>query len=296
MVSDLDTDVVTDQLKRLRVVADDNDSNENSDHRNSDNSVTNSVSSISDDSLLLICDMGYGLPKEAKPQKEKILAITRQIVNFLLFQHQTLRENKHAWPVCRILIVLGTTIAGAHDEEEIAKIQKVHQTIYNRMKEIWRHEVNPSSSSSDFPDLYVEISHKCLPQVIEEMNNNNKTRENEVVYLSPDVKTILRKLPRVVIVGMLIDRRTIQVNRSARRANHLQVDSARWPLEDATTGNSAWHVNEPLNVDCILEGMAQWFWNKWQGHDEESACMNAIRQAIRHHEERHPERPRHIIS
>jgi hypothetical protein len=299
MTSDLVEDVA-DHLKRLRVIADDADfGDEDSCHRNNGSgtsAVTDPV--VSSDSLLLVCDLGYGLPKEAKPQKEKILAITRQIVNFLLFQHQSLRENKYAWPACRLLIVLGTT-AGSQEEGEIANIHKLHQTIHSRLKELWRREVDPSLS--EFPDQYIEISHKCLPEVIEAMKTKNNQSneeevEKEVVYLSPDANTILRKLPRIVIVGMLIDRRTIQVNRSLLRANQFQVNSARWPLEDATAGNSAWNVNEPLNVDCILEGMALWYWNKWQGHDDDIACMNAIRQALRHHEERHPERPRHIIS
>ncbi|KAL7557661.1 hypothetical protein ACA910_001263 [Epithemia clementina (nom. ined.)] len=38
----------------------------------------------------ILCDMGYGLPKEARARKEKILAISRQIVNFLWWQQEQL--------------------------------------------------------------------------------------------------------------------------------------------------------------------------------------------------------------
>lgn len=165
------------------------------------------------------------------------------------------------------------------------------------------------------------------------------TTTTTAVYLSPDAEEALNPHdppPSIVIVGLLIDRRTIQVNRSVRRASALGISLARWPMEHILlptllqpvvrdkeqqptqeqqngTPNSInecetkmamlrLHKNEPLNVDCVLEGMQQWHWNYYyqygnsvmmQRPDSASAFVEAATQAIRHHQQRHPERTRH---
>jgi hypothetical protein len=78
-----------------------------------------------------------------------------------------------------------------------------------------------------------------------------------MIYLSPDSNDSIDpcKVPAsVVIVGMLIDRR-VQPNRSKERASDLNILSQRWPLDQCFAKIDP---NEPLNVDCILEGMQQW--------------------------------------
>jgi hypothetical protein len=42
---------------------------------------------------ILICDCGYGFPREKKPRREKINAIVRQLVNFLEWQVEKLKKN-----------------------------------------------------------------------------------------------------------------------------------------------------------------------------------------------------------
>jgi hypothetical protein len=123
---------------------------------------------------------------------------------------------------------------------------------------------------------------------------------------------------------MLIDRRTIQVHRSSRRAQSMVIPTARWPLEQCATATTAvvnrstpetgsdqnagsttttsqplvqFHPNEPLNVDCVLEGMQRWNWNcsrcRHDDQDKGSPLILAIQQALRHHQQRHPQRVRH---
>ena len=125
------------------------------------------------------------------------------------------------------------------------------------------------------------------------------------MYLSPDATEALdvtQRPPSTVVVGLLIDRRTVQVNRSLNRANNLQLPTARWPLDLVS---DVLDPQEPLNVDCVLEGMQQWYWNceaatataaEGDHSDTESltGCFQqAAIQALRHHQERHPERPMH---
>lgn len=114
-----------------------------------------------------------------------------------------------------------------------------------------------------------------------------------VVYLSPDAQDVLdvdsSTPPHTVIVGLIIDR-NVQLNRSLNRASSLDIPSARWLLEecirdvisndeDSADGHAEqdtmaiMNQNEPLNVDCILEGMQQWYWNVEQ-HEQQQENHN----------------------
>jgi hypothetical protein len=207
---------------------------------------------------LILCDLGYGLPKEARPRKEKILAMSRQIVNFL--EWQMAASDKPAQ----------VKIVGSNDEAGQEAIQQ-------RMEQLWKDATNSTSLPA-----HVTFSDESLESF------------QGLVYLSPDATEVLDPCvdpPRIVVVGMLIDRR-IQVNRSLQRASHIGVEVARWPLERLGTVG----CNEPLNVDCILEGMQQWYWNCENPKVSRGICFeNAANQALQHHQERHPQRPQHKI-
>jgi hypothetical protein len=138
-----------------------------------------------------------------------------------------------------------------------------------------------------------------------------------VVYLSPDADRVLNVAASSpphstdatadVAVGMLIDRR-IRPGQSRRRAENLAMDAARLPLERIS---SSLDRNEPLNVDCILEGLQQWYWNCDDDDGDDTLgggpervskaeqgrrwdCFErAFAQALKRHLERHPERPLH---
>lgn len=169
---------------------------------------------------------------------------------------------------------------------------------------------NSSGDADDRHRHQDEVSTKSM------MYNDMQT-----VYLSPDADESLdpcQRPPRIAIVGLLIDRR-IQPNRSKERASKLLfknndtttssssttsgiVVSKRWPLEDCFVDINA---KEPLNVDCIMEGMQQWWWNyaldkaattTISSTNNKEHFVHAASQAIQHHAERHPSRPLHIMT
>jgi hypothetical protein len=366
--------------------------------------------------MWLVCDCGYGFPKEVRPRQEKLNAISRQLVNFLVWQQQNCNAQSSA---ARLLIVLGTgecrtrtsttlpndpvasVAAGFACSREEANIigtlngvNGLHTVLLDRMREVWNQQVADSTTPA-FPNDRVVFTYDTLTEAIEELQrqlasatqtlstshaetivpsgtidlpplledtlvdhasaveesslvcaadestaptttadncaggldnrqcdkdtNVARRRCASVVYLSPDANDVLdvaaTSPPPIVIVGMLIDRRTIQVHRSSRRAQSMVIPTARWPLEQcvamsATTVETGtdqdnarttslplldFHPNEPLNVDCVLEGMQRWEWNCrcHADQDKGSPLILAIAQALRHHQQRHPQRVRH---
>lgn len=224
--------------------------------------------------MLLLCDLGYGIPKETRPRKEKILAIAKQLVNFLSWQQHAAASSSPTLAVAHVVLV---------DCNDI----QVQEALLERMKQVWQKE-HSSETTMDFPfPSNIYFAEQSLQEYVS---------EQQVVYLSPDSDKILDTSgppPQAIVVGMLIDRR-IQVDRSRLRSNDLRIPSARWP---ALPGLDP---KEPFNVDCILEGMQQWEWNYHQftganeGANDASACFQtAALQAFRHHQDRHPQRPTH---
>lgn len=221
---------------------------------------------------VLICDAGYGVPRESRPRKEKILAIARQLVNFL--QWQKLQKDVPA------------TIKVVACQDESLK-----QALEDRTRSLLHED------EGDEPSLPQHLSFSCQP-LEDACHDLFDDASESVVYLSPDAGEAVdptTKPPRFVVIGLLIDRR-IQPHRSQERASALQLVAKRWPLDDCFQEISA---NEPLNVDCILEGMQQWWWNSdsISTSDDPAACretfLQAATQAIQHHAERHPSRPVH---
>ena len=143
----------------------------------------------------------------------------------------------------------------------------------------------------------------------------------EVVYLSPDAPNTLpitSPPPRMVIVGMLIDRR-ITTNRSRLRAEEtLKIYTVRLPLAELNVKELK--SEEPLNVDVVMELMQRWWWNcdrlqrelfqnddNGQVLDEKrhsKQCERMYRQcfleaaawAMKAQRERHPNRVVHIVN
>jgi hypothetical protein len=227
---------------------------------------------------VILCDFAYGLPKEARPRKEKLLAISKQMVTFLLWQAEAQQLNpNHHQPH-------GLQIVGCPDEA-------TETALTDRMHQLWK----KASPDTPFPEHFT-----FTDKLLEAFAFQDPT--NPPVYLSPDADRALdpaQPPPSTVVVGLLIDRR-IQLNRSLEQATKLSLPAARLPLDSVP------HVdrNEPLNVDCILEGMQQWYWNCQAAEVSEGAeaavtedCFQrAALQALQHHETRHPERPRHSKS
>ena len=241
----------------------------------------------------ILCDLGYGIPKEARPRKEKILAISKQMVNFLTWQHGDARDGATANQLhhpAQVEIVSCTDVCAK-------------KAVTERMHELWKafngnktFPTNISFTSSSLED-WVQ-SHASSPSENNLMEKQHGHSFADVVYLSPDADKALDLTlppPRVIVVGLLIDRRTIQTNKSKDRAHKLDLVAARWPLEQIASNISS---SEPVNVDCVLEGMQQWEWNINSStaateKDCRKAGFDAIVQALEHHTERHPERPIH---
>lgn len=219
---------------------------------------------------ILVCDAGYGLPKEIRPRKEKINAIASQLANFLTWQRDGGELNCSAMRIAQVHVV------GCPDEATISTIAK---KISDKLK------INKLPS-------HLTLSCETLEETMAS-SSANKLLE-PAVYLSPDADRSLNPSlppPTTVVVGLLIDRRP-QPNRSKDRASKLRIEAVRLPLEGCFVGISA---REPLNVDCVLELMQQWWWNcREPQNGNKEAFIKAASQAIEHHAERHPARPLHI--
>jgi hypothetical protein len=227
-----------------------------------------------DPSLHVLLDAGYGVPREARPRQEKILAMAKQIANFLKWQMQ------HYGEPARV------TVVGCPDEDMKA-------CLLDRLKQLWQTMGTKESL------LLEEDTVVALPPNFSFADSLVQSQEclRDAVYLSPDAPSALdpcRRPPRKVIVGLLIDRR-VQVNRSLLRSQQLQLPVRRWPME--VLGDDQ-HPQEPLNVDTILEALQQWYWNYNNANDQvertnDNPFRQASMQAFGHHAHRHPARPKH---
>ena len=178
----------------------------------------------------LICDVGYGFPKEKKPRREKINAVTRQIVNFLEWQVKEGKEDSNK-------VLAAVKIVGCQDEATKLVLEE-------RTKTLLKTDSMPS-----------HVLFTCDP--LDVVCNPAGNGERKPIYLSPDAEEALdpaKRPPSLVVIGMLIDRR-VQPNRSRDRALGLNLTPQRWALGECFTEINP---NEPLNVDCVLEGMQQW--------------------------------------
>ena len=231
---------------------------------------------IAEQHSTIICDMGYGLPKEVRPRREKLLAISRQLVNFLQWQQQ----NQSTGQCCTIQVV------ECNDPD----------LLENRMLQLWKQECQQDALPDNF-SIATGSLEDWLQQNHASTLGKETAQRSPAIYLSPDASNILDPSldpPPVLIVGLLIDRR-VQVNRSRDRAAKLTIPTARWNLECVS---DVLDPNEPLNVDCVLEGMQQWYWNCAVGTSRCSdprRYQDAVIAALQHHQERHPKRPQHKV-
>jgi hypothetical protein len=259
---------------------------------------------------VLVCDLGYGFPREERPRRERVLAVAKQLVNFL--EWQQLERRRGGGPGSgqlgegpdRLLSAARLVLVDCLDPD-------IRSALTGRMIELWnanrqeqRGEEGDDGAMREgarrcrrdlpFPSDLVEFAAESLSSFASSL----PLPPGSVVYLSPDAGRALdagQPPPDAVVVGMLIDRR-VRPGRSLRRAGQVGVEAARLPLELAS---SVLDRGEPLNVDCVLEGLQQWHWNcdGREGAPDEASqrgCFErAFAQALRHHQERHPERPVH---
>ena len=271
--------------------------------------------------LHLLLDAGYGIPRETRPRQEKILAMAKQIANFLEWQHEQhqQQQQQEATPVCQIAPV---TVIGCQDDDmKAALLQRLEKVMANTKitKPKMPTEDSAEATEDDKDGSEENPREPLLPLHFSFTRSEEHTREllQDAVYLSPDAPSSLqpsRLPPAKVVIGLLIDRR-VQVNRSLSRSEQLQLEARRWPMEvledvlnelqpnredtDDKQQQPYYHTNEPLNVDTILEALQQWSWNATTvGSDDiasgdDTAFRHASFQAFRNHAQRHPARTQH---
>lgn len=177
---------------------------------------------------LLVCDAGCGFPSQRRPRKERIHAVARQVFNFLEWRSTETKTKRGTKTGCSV------SFLGSADD--VAAIES----------RVGAQEENAIE--------YLPDTNLCY--YIKDMGSVG----DDAVYLSPDAEETLSSSeppPKIVVVGMLIDR-SITAGRSKRRAAHLNMRAAKLPLDELKVKQLA--SDEPLNVDTVMELMQRWWW------------------------------------
>ena len=266
--------------------------------------------------LHLLLDAGYGIPRESRPRQEKILAMAKQIANFLEWQQQQMQLSVQLESESPVAVAPVTVIGCNDDDMKAALLQRLESLWANSRTKTTKETHSTQEEQLDADPTPTPKNDNIptpprLPSHFSFARDEDHTRVllQNAVYLSPDAPSSLdpsRPPPTHVIVGLLIDRR-VQVNRSLSRSEQLHLPALRWPMEvlsvrddddDASDDHQYHHSQEPLNVDTILEALQQWSWNTTAGTTEtntndDTAFRHASLQAFRNHAQRHPARPQH---
>ncbi len=188
---------------------------------------------------IILCDAFYGFPTQKRPRNERVRAVSRQLTNFLQWRSEASEKKSKNYHSHVHVLGKGTDI----------------ESVKNRVDELGIQTKATTEEIIFQPDI----------EILEFLDQEKPTQESiqeEVVYLSPDATYTLPtncRPPRIVIVGMLIDRR-ITEDRSRRRAEEsLNIRAAKLPLDELRVKELS--SCEPLNVDTVMELMQRWWWN-----------------------------------
>mmetsp|Transcript_57822 Transcript_57822/g.122630 ORF Transcript_57822/g.122630 Transcript_57822/m.122630 type:complete len:306 (-) Transcript_57822:965-1882(-) len=236
---------------------------------------------------ILICDAWYGFPKQNRPRRERINAVSRQISNFLEWRSS---EGSGAKQECHV------SLLGSDGDV---------QAVRARMREL-----DDKANSSQHWNDKEKLSFQCNANIHEFLYLQKANDIDEVVYLSPDASQTLSATsspPRIVIIGMLIDRR-ITADRSRLRAEEtLKLRAVKLPLDELNVKELT--SREPLNVDTVMELMQRWWWNcdrtkqhhgntaendKAQSSMYRKCFLDAAAWSMKSQRERHPNRTVHL--
>lgn len=261
---------------------------------------------------LIICDAWYGFPTQKRPRKERILAVSKQIYNFLHWRldFYKLRQDKLLEDASHILVI--------GKEEDVGAIRdRVDELCQCHGKELLvKCTFLPGMtleeiilSKGDDSLVCCETGRK-MNGITSSTRSPSESKEN-IVYLSPDAEESLKPTiapPTVVVVGMLVDRK-VQPNRSKLRAQELILDTARgdgdaFTIESRSLPLDSLNVvelndDEPLNIDTVMEMMERWWgnvrnWNETKNGDSLSKSFrDAASRALYTHRSRHPNRTVH---
>lgn len=253
----------------------------------------------------IICDAWYGFPKEGRPRKERILAVSKQIHNFTSWRSNYMKEktqNRGSQ-----VFVIGEASDVECINERVIELEG-KEAENNNNKDV--DEENYTRKVSFLPGKKLEdLAKELLTGTTIDAKAESK---QSIMYLSPDAKEKLNasKLPpRIVVVGMLVDRK-VQPNRSKLRAESLGCRNN--DDENASTLDSddmvipvqlpldALHVkdlckDEPLNIDTVMEMMERWWINSHKRGEAQGNkyFIDAAARALLTHRQRHPKRVLH---
>ncbi len=256
----------------------------------------------------IICDAWFGFPKEERPRRERILAVSRQIHNFTLWRSNYLKENTQQ-RASQVFV-----IGEAGDVESIKE-----RLVELEGKEIQRRKTEDAAATIDDKySTYIRkatfLPNKKLEDLAKDLLINDTTIANvgpkeSIKYLSPDAGEKLnasKSPPKIVVVGMLVDRK-VQLNRSKQRAESLFSQSEQGSDGGNTDGCSIVPVqlpldvlnvkdlseDEPLNIDTVMEMMERWWINCSRGTEGKNYFIDASARALLTHRQRHPKRVIH---
>eukprot|EP00986_Skeletonema_menzelii_P007400 scaffold2898_cov148-Skeletonema_menzelii.AAC.8 len=211
---------------------------------NTEEDVAESASSIPDckpdaSAPILLCDAFYGFPIQKRPRNERVRAVSRQLTNFLQWRSEASLNKKNI----------------NHSHVYVLGKGKDCESVKARVDELGTQTKASTKEIMFQPDVEIH-------QFLDQQKRAHESVKEEVVYLSPDATYTLPttcRPPRIVIVGMLIDRR-ITEDRSRRRAEEsLNIRAAKLPLDELRVKELS--SCEPLNVDTVMELMQRWWWN-----------------------------------
>ena len=331
VVDTLAEEAINSSLERLRISGEVKDVNDDVRHclypqsslSQEEVYLENRVDALSSPSSspIIICDAWYGFPSQKRPRKERINAVSRQLSNFIQWRTSSLSSKSKS--------SVKDSVQQNNCQVSLLGSEGDVQAVHDRMDELATTS-NTQSTSTTCSNNEVEFQpniaiHEFINKQTMHNTNNEEDDTDTIVYLSPDASHTLsstRPPPRIVIIGMLIDRR-ITTDRSRIRAEEtLKIKAVKLPLDELNTKELTSH--EPLNVDTCMELMQRWWWNfdqlvllkkeqqeqKEQSNNEDNkdeeeesrdimyrnCFIDAAAWAMKTQRERHPNRTVHITN
>jgi len=251
---------------------------------------------------IIVCDAWYGFPTQKRPRRERILAVSKQIYNFIKWRKDYVTEKNLKCAVSSVLVI------GKNEDVD---------AIRERVEELQGKDSDCCDGDDDncnAPCFYLpgkDLEDLAGELVAVEMQGD----QSEVIaYLSPDASEKLSAIeapPRIVVVGMLVDRK-VQPNRSKIRAESLlkqcaDVESStavkevaivpfQLPLDALNVSDLS--QDECLNIDTVMEMIERWWVNaKFRDGDTDAKrklqFRDAAARALMTHRQRHPNRTIH---
>lgn len=213
--------------------------------------------------LKLVIDVSHGFPLQRRPRRERINAVSNQIINFLAsLDSWGGREKKGLVQV----MVGGSAGNWEGDAGEVKK----------RLGEVGGIEL--------------------VERIVWGTTSEDVPRGDSSVYLSPDAEEPLDVGEGegwrydYIIVGGLVDR-AVTPGRSLKKAASFGVAAAQLPL--ASLNLEELVSTEALNIDTVLEMCGMWKLNVAGGEGVGEGWRKAATKAMLLHEERHPNRRLH---